>query len=588
MWKRLSRIDRRDDLVLDNIVVDSANPRHLLIGAFTVDRPDGGLFVSRDGGASWQAALQGQSVRALAQSISNPKVWVAGTLTGVQRSEDNGEHWKLISPEGSTEIHEVESVAIDPVNPRVIYAGTWHLPWKTVDGGAHWTNIKEGVIDDSDVFSIIVDPTHPSTVYASACSGIYKSENAGGRFQKVEGIPSEARRTRVLMQDPKNRDVVFAGTTEGLFRTGDAGKIWIRMTGSDAIINDVFIDPTDTNRILLATDRSGVLASGDGGASFHSANGGFSGRHLSSFVQDSKNPATVYVGALNDKQWGGVFRSENGGLTWVQRSEGLEGSDIFSLGQTADGTVLAGTGHGIYRLHDERWLPIGGVGAARAPATAKGKNGRAVRPVKQSPALQPMDSSVFAFSTDGEMTFAATDRGLLSSKASGATWESVGSAGTESFYFLAGSRAGMVAANLTQIRVSKDHGATWKIVAVPSGVAQLAAVAIDDNGALWAAGREGAFVSTNEGASWETVNGLAVRNVNSLYFDERTQRVFVTAGGQATMAYAVQLPGRLVTFSDTGWNLRFVRPIGDHLLGITPFDGVVIQPRMVDSAESAR
>ena len=133
--------------------------------------------MNSDGGLTWQgqAEMKGQSVRALASAPSDPKIMVAGTLKGVYRTDDSGVHWKLISPEGSTEIHEVESIAIDPVDPKIIYAGTWHLPWKTVDGGAHWTNIKQGIIDDSDVFSIIVDPKSPQTVYASACSGIYKS-----------------------------------------------------------------------------------------------------------------------------------------------------------------------------------------------------------------------------------------------------------------------------------------------------------------------------------------------------------------------------------------------------------------------------
>jgi len=52
----------------------------------------------------------------------------------------------------------VESLAIDPTDPDVVYAGTWHLPWKTTDGGKTWSNIKQGIIDDSDVFSIIIDP----------------------------------------------------------------------------------------------------------------------------------------------------------------------------------------------------------------------------------------------------------------------------------------------------------------------------------------------------------------------------------------------------------------------------------------------
>ena len=40
------------------------------------------------------------------------------------------------------------------------------------------------------------------------------------------------------------------------------------MTDSDVIVNDVYVDPEDSKRVLLATDRGGVLASKDGGATF--------------------------------------------------------------------------------------------------------------------------------------------------------------------------------------------------------------------------------------------------------------------------------------------------------------------------------
>ena len=198
-WVRLAQIGKRDDLVLDSIVVDTEDPKHLIVGAWVVGKnDDGGLFISNDGGLTWlnQAEMRGQSVRALAASVSNHEILVAGSLQGIFRSTDGGIHWRRISPEEDSGIHEIASVAIDPKDPKVIYAGTWHLPWKTTDGGEHWDNIKKGIIDDSDVFSIIVDPTSPETVYASACSGIYKSEDAGGVFKKVEGIPSTAR------QDP--------------------------------------------------------------------------------------------------------------------------------------------------------------------------------------------------------------------------------------------------------------------------------------------------------------------------------------------------------------------------------------------------
>ena len=188
-WKRLARMENRTDLALDNIVVDPADAKHLLVGAWILGQDGGGLFESHDAGHTWtsDAEMKGQSIRALAMAPSDPKILVAGTLQGVFRSTDRGAHWTQISPEGSKEIHEVESIAIDPVNPQVIYAGTWHLPWKTTDGGEHWDNMKQGIIDDSDVFSIIVDPKQPQVVYASACSGIYKSEDAGGKFKKVAG-----------------------------------------------------------------------------------------------------------------------------------------------------------------------------------------------------------------------------------------------------------------------------------------------------------------------------------------------------------------------------------------------------------------
>ncbi len=71
-----------------------------------------------------------------------------------------------------------------------------------MDGGAHWSNIKQGVIDDSDVFSMIVDPSRPSVMFLSACSGIYRSDNYGSDFRKVQGIPATARRTRSLRHGP--------------------------------------------------------------------------------------------------------------------------------------------------------------------------------------------------------------------------------------------------------------------------------------------------------------------------------------------------------------------------------------------------
>lgn len=630
-WQRLARVGKRDDLVLDNIIVDAVDSKHLLVGAWVLGSADGGLYVSHDGGLSWNsnADMRGESIRSLAMSAADPKVLVAGTLKGVYRSEDRGANWTLISPAGSRELHEVESIAIDPTDPKIIYAGTWHLPWKTSDGGAHWQNIKQGVIDDSDVFSIIVDPKQPKVVFASACSGIYKSEDAGEKFQKVQGIPSTARRTRVLMQDPGHLDTVYAGTTEGLFRSDDAGKTWVRTTGPELIVNDVYVDPTDSNRVLIATDRGGVMASRDRGNSFDPANRGFSARQITSFVTDAQRPSNVYVGVVNDKEWGGVFASDNGGLSWEQKSAGLGGRDVFSLGQASDGTIIAGTAHGIYRLTGGMWNRVGskaggesvrdgvsavasegktgdrvafvpagaGVGAAAVKKkVVAGKHRAAGSAPKQVAAAQKrsamagdaqvltdFDGSVYALAQAGDTVYAATSEGLLESGTAGESWKPVSSLKERDLVFVAAARGLLVAGGLHAVSESVDRGRTWSAMTLPGTLTQVTAVAADGVGGVWVGGREGVFVSVDKGATWDTVRNVSIRDVNALYYDAASERLMITTGETSTMAYAVHVPDRSVKFWDTGWKLRFVRPVGDHLVAATLFDGVVVQPQMIDS-----
>lgn len=579
-WSRLARVGQRDDFVLDSIEVNKTNPNQILVGAHATDRPDGGVYLSTDAGKTWVAVpdMIGHSIRAMASAPSNPSIVVAGALDGVYRSEDAGLHWQLISPAGSTEIHEIESLAVDPKDPKTIYAGTWHLPWKTTDGGGHWNNIKEGIIEDSDVFSIIVDPKSPNTVYASACSGIYKSENAGTRFTKVQGIPSTARRTRVLMQDPRRADIVFAGTTEGLFRTSDAGKTWMRNTGTDVIINDVFVDPENTDHVLLATDRGGVMSSQDGGFSFLPSNSGFSARQISSFAASQRMPAHVAVGVVNDKTYGGVFMSNDGGMTWAQRSLGLDGRDVFSLLRTADDTLLAGTSHGIFRWVDDHWVQSGLLlGPVKTSRNARG------RYVSSAAPSQPFDGAVNALAASGNTVYAAAGDNVVVSLTAGEGWQTVPALAGKEWRYIAVQDGHVVVGGLHAIELSTDLGKTWKPVALPSDLPTLRALSIDATGRIWAGGREGLSYSTDHGASWNKVPNLYIADVNNIYYDNASRRVLVTVN-RPTLAYAISTTDLKISYLETGWNLRFMRPVGDHMLGATLFDGVVIQPRMVNSA----
>ncbi len=61
-------------------------------------------------------------------------------------------------------------------------------------------------------------------------------------------------------------------------------------------------------------------------------------------------------------------------------------------------------------------------------------------------------------------------------------------------------------------------------------------------------------------------------------------RMLITGSAPSTTAFAVEIPSMRVESWDTKWNRRLVRPVGEHLVAATLFDGVVVQPRMMDSA----
>lgn len=585
-WTRFARLGSGNDYVLDNIEIDPADPKTMYAAAWSVEDQlkSGDLFRTRDGGKTWSAlpAMHGKSIRALAASVSDHRIIVAGALDGVFRSRDGGDTWEHISPPSHAEIKNIESIAIDPRDPNVVYAGTWHLAWKTTDGGTNWHPIKNGVVDDSDVFSIIVDRQNSSTVYLSACSGIYKSEAAGELFKKIQGIPFSARRTRVLQQDPNDTNVVYAGTTEGLWKTADAGKTWKRITAPNIIVNDVMVDPRQSAHVLLATDRSGVLVSRDGALTFTASNRGFSHRQVSAVLIDRNDPDTLYAGVVNDKEFGGVFTSSNGGSDWRQVNDGLAGKDVFTLAQADNGALVAGTNRGVYTMArgGSMWRPINvivtekQVKVAAAKTKAKSKKSKAEATYRTELIKSELTARVSQISIEKGKWFAATSSGLYTSTDEGRTWRGGDVSGYRSFVSVQALDGIVVGATLNAVVVSRDGGATWTASAMPRWVNAIFGVAVTPDG-IWAASREGALRSTDMGASWEHVlAGLPSRNVAAVAYDAAAARLRATSfSGEL---YESRDAGRSFKRVDAGWTVRNVASGGGKVLAITAFDGLVM------------
>ncbi len=583
-WSRFAKLGTGDDFVLDHIAIDPRNSKTIFVSAWSVqDQNAGAIFRTRDGGDRWETlpGMRGKSVRAMAISASNPDVLAAGALDGVYRSSDGGNSWQHISPADGI-VKNIESIAVDPKDPNVIYAGTWHLAWKTSDGGANWEHINKGMIDDSDVFSVIVSAANPSEVFASACSGIYKSVNGGELFDKVKGIPFTARRTRVLKQDPSNPAVVYAGTTEGLWKTTDEGKNWKRMSDPEVVVNDVLIDPRDSKRVLLATDRSGVLASDDAANTFNASNRGYSHRYVSSILADNKEPNTLYIGVVNDRDFGGVFVSHDGGQKWEQKSLGLAGSDVFTLKQASNGTLVAGTNKGVFEFvpGNTLWHPINNVVEEKTVShTVTLKSGK-----KKVVPSTVTTKTVFAGRVnDVDLTstrwFAATSAGLLTSRDLGKVWMGGPVAGQTDFVAVQSQGVLVVAATRSSVLVSQDEGKTWQTSALASFPVNIRSVTVAPDGQVFVAAREGAFRSMDSGQSWSHVMaGLPDKEITSITYDNSHRRLVATS---AQTGVVFESSDNGVTWQrgpDSGFPLRRISVVHGRYVAATPFDGVIAQP----------
>ena len=581
-WSRFAKLGSGDDYVLDHIAIDPHNSKTIFVSAWSVqDQSAGDIFRTHNGGKEWDTlpAMHGKSVRAMAVSASDPKIIVAGALDGVYRSRDGGNHWEHISDAG---IKNIESIAVDPKDPNVVYAGTWHLAWKTSDGGANWQHINKGMIDDSDVFSIIVSSANSSEVFASACSGIYKSTNAGDQFQKIQGIPFTARRTRVLKQDPSNPAVVYAGTTEGLWKSVDEGKTWKRTSNPEVVVNDVLIDPRNSQRVLLATDRSGVLASDDSAATFSTSNHGYTHRYVSAILPDSKESNTLYIGVVNDREFGGVFSTHDGGQSWQQKSSGLDGRDVFTLKQASNGTLVAGTNRGVFELvpGTAAWHPINNVVLEKTvERTVKLKSGKTKTVKSTSSTRSVLEGRVSDTDVASSRWFAATSAGLFSSKDQGKVWMGGPIAGQQDFVSVQAQEGLVVAATRSTVLVSQNAGATWQPAVLASYPINVRSVTVAPDGQVFVATREGAFHSADSGQSWNhVVAGLPDKDITSVTYDGSHKRLLATSGQTGVVFESSDGGSTWQRGPDSGFPLRRVSVVHGHYVGATPFDGVIAQP----------
>jgi len=256
----------------------------------------GGMWRSDDGGKSWKniGLKDGRHIIRIVIHPKNPDiVWVAvmGHLfgpneeRGVYKTTDGGKTWKrTLFVNNQTGCSDL---VMEPANPNVFYAGMWRLIrtpyslesggegsglWKSTDGGETWTNIstKKGLPKGIwGIVGVAVAPSNTDKIYSiieNASGGLYMSADGGETWTQTSNDNNIRQRawyyTKVFV-DPKNENKVYCPNV-GFMVSTDGGRTFrsIRTPHSDH--HDLWIDPDDGNRMIVADD-GGAQVSFDGG-----------------------------------------------------------------------------------------------------------------------------------------------------------------------------------------------------------------------------------------------------------------------------------------------------------------------------------
>ena len=198
-----------------------------------------GLYVSRDGGAVWEAFGAGLPF--------NSKI--AGLLTHraspgqVLAVSDNTSLWGSVQP------------------PMVL---------RSLDGGRHWTPAAAG-LPDVPATAWALDPNDPDTIFVASWEYVFRSTDGGLSWQ-VTRLDSNARNAVAVA--PSDGNIVYLGGRPAL-RSVDRGTTWepmpVIVSGQDQQAQDVsglVVAKNDPMHVWAGLDGGGVFESRDGGRSW--------------------------------------------------------------------------------------------------------------------------------------------------------------------------------------------------------------------------------------------------------------------------------------------------------------------------------
>jgi photosystem II stability/assembly factor-like uncharacterized protein len=242
-----------------DLVMDPSNPETLYTGLwerlrephrFTSGGPNGGIFKSTDGGATWSRLGRGlprgpTGKIGLAVSRSQPKILMAMVEHGFQPA-------RIVDGKANPDWQDMSKLG----------SGVY----RSEDAGASWTYVNRSNNRPFYYSHIFIDPAEPRRVYVLAGNATV-SEDGGRTFARtLQGISGDF---HALWIDPRNSDRYYVGNDKGAYVTYDQGRSF------------AMFDNMDIGQFYAVT-------------------------------MDNRDPYWVYGGLQDNGNWGGPSNSRDG------------------------------------------------------------------------------------------------------------------------------------------------------------------------------------------------------------------------------------------------------------------------------------
>ena len=240
-----------------------------------------GIYVSKDGGSSWQnmGLKESEHIGMIAIDPNNSNhiyvaaygpLWRSGGDRGIYETKDGGENWKKIlavsEHTGFNEIH------IDPKNPSILYAtahqrrrhvftyisgGPESALYKSDDAGKNWKKLKKGLPSGNlGRIGMDISPSNPNVLYATIEGhGFFKSTDQGESWSKQSNHQTSGNYYVELIAHPKNVNTVYSMDTYAHI-SKDGGKTFQNIPKKLKHVDNhcLWIDPSNTKHMLIGTD----------------------------------------------------------------------------------------------------------------------------------------------------------------------------------------------------------------------------------------------------------------------------------------------------------------------------------------------